>query len=156
MDATFYFDFGSPNAYLAHRVLPAIEQRTGARFDYVPVLLGGLFKATGNQSPITAFAAIPAKMAYEGREIERFVARHQLTQFRFNPHFPINTLGLMRGAVAAAALDLFEAYVETMFRAMWEEQRNLADPGIVASALGDARLARGRTAGAGPGRGDQG
>ena len=140
MDATFYFDFGSPNAYLAHRVLPGIEQRTGARFDYVPVLLGGLFKATGNQSPITAYAAIPAKMAYEGREIERFVARHGLSAFRFNPHFPINTLGLMRGAVAAQALDVFEPYVEAVFAAMWEDGRDMGDAAVVAATLAAAQL----------------
>ncbi|MEO5972818.1 MAG: 2-hydroxychromene-2-carboxylate isomerase [Sphingomicrobium sp.] len=140
MDATFYFDFGSPNAYLAHRVLPAIEQRTGARFDYVPVLLGGLFKLTGNQSPITAYAAIPAKLAYEGREIERFIARHGLTSFRFNPNFPINTLGLMRGAVAAQALDLFEPYVEAVFRAMWEEERKMGDSAVVAATLAESEL----------------
>ncbi|WP_310467048.1 2-hydroxychromene-2-carboxylate isomerase [Sphingomonas sp.] len=140
MDATFYFDVGSPNAYLAHRVVPGIEQRTGARFDYVPVLLGGLFKATGNQSPLTAYAAIPAKLAYEGREIERFVARHGLAAFRFNPHFPINTLGLMRGAVAAGVLDVFEPYVEAVFVAMWEDGRDMADAAVVAEVLGAAGL----------------
>lgn len=140
MDATFYFDFGSPNAYLAYRVLPAIEQRVGGRFELVPVLLGGLFKLTGNQSPITAYAAIPAKMAYEGREMERFVARHGLTQFRFNPNFPINTLGLMRGAVAAQALDVFVPYVEAVFRAMWEDRRNMGDAEIVATTLAEANL----------------
>ena len=140
MDATFYFDFGSPNAYLAYRVLPAIEQRSGGRFDTVPVLLGGLFKLTANQSPITAYAGIPAKLAYEGREMERFVARHGLAAFRFNPNFPINTLGLMRGAVAAQALDQFDPYVEVVFRAMWEGERNMGDPAVVAATLAEAGL----------------
>ena len=100
----FLFDFGSPNAYLAHKVIPAIEARTGARFSYVPVLLGGVFKATGNRSPMEAFASIPAKMSYEGLERDRFVRRHGLTRFVANPHFPVNTLAMMRGAVAARTL----------------------------------------------------
>ena len=82
----FLFDFGSPNAYLAHKVIPKIEQRTGAKFAYTPVLLGGVFKATGNRSPMEAFAAIPSKLAYEGLETRRFVARHGLAAFRSNPH----------------------------------------------------------------------
>ena len=97
----FYFDFGSLNAYLAWRLLPEIEQRTGARFDQMPVLLGGIFKATGNRSPVEAYAGVPAKLAYEFREIDRFIARHGLDEFSMNPHFPVNTLALMRGAVAA-------------------------------------------------------
>ena len=103
----FWFDFGSPNAYLAHRVLPGIEARTGARFRYVPVLLGGLFRLTGNQAPMTAFAGVPAKLAYERREMERFIARHGLGAFRMNPHFPVNSLLLMRGMIAAR--DMIEA-----------------------------------------------
>src|SRR3546814_3978265 len=97
----FHFDFGSPNAYLAHRVIPGIEQRTGVRFRYVPVLLGGVFKATGNRSPAEAFAGIRNKPEYERRETERFVARHGLTRYRRNPFFPVNTLALMSGAAAA-------------------------------------------------------
>ena len=88
----FYFDFGSPNAYLSHRVIPDIEARTGVRFEYVPVLLGGLFKLTGNQPPMIAFGGIKNKLAYENLETQRFVARHQLTAYRFNPNFPINPL----------------------------------------------------------------
>ena len=114
----FYFDFASPNAYFAYRVLPGIESRTGARFDYVPTLLGGLFKATGNQAPMIAFAAIPAKLAYEHREIVRFIERHGLTKFVMNPHFPVNTLLAMRGAVAAAGQGMLAPYVEAVFAAM--------------------------------------
>ena len=77
----FYFDFGSPNAYLSHQAIPAIEGRTAQRFDYVPILLGGLFKLTGNQSPATAFAGIKNKLAYEALETRRFIARHGLTAF---------------------------------------------------------------------------
>lgn len=140
MDALFYFDFGSPNAYLAHRVIPGIEGRTGARFRYVPVLLGGLFKLTGNQAPMVAFAGVPNKLAYERREMMRFIARHGLTAFRMNPHFPVNTLALMRGAVAAEAEGVFEAYVEAMFRFMWEAPRKLDDPAVLAETLGEAGL----------------
>jgi 2-hydroxychromene-2-carboxylate isomerase len=138
-DPIFWFDFGSPNAYLAHRVVPAIEARTGARFRYVPVLLGGLFKLTGNQAPMVAFAGVPTKLAYERREMERFIAAHAIP-FRMNPHFPVNTLALMRGAVAAEAEGVFDAYVEGMFHFMWEEPRKLDDPTVLAHALAEAGL----------------
>lgn len=140
MDPIFYFDFGSPNAYFAHRVIPGIEERTGARFRYVPVLLGGLFKLSGNQAPMIAFANIPNKLAYERREIERFIEKHHLTGFRMNPYFPVNTLALMRGAVAAEAEGVFEPYVEAMFHFMWEEPRKLDDPAVLAQTLGHAGL----------------
>ncbi|WP_319826538.1 DsbA family protein [Thalassovita sp.] len=97
----FIFDFGSPNAYLSDRVIPGIEQRTGARFNRIPCLLGGIFKATGNQSPMQAFSGVTGKLEYERLEMARFVKRHGLSDFRFNRHFPVNTLLLMRGAVAA-------------------------------------------------------
>jgi 2-hydroxychromene-2-carboxylate isomerase len=138
-DPIFWFDFGSPNAYLAHRLIPAIEGRTGARFRYVPVLLGGLFKLTGNQAPMTAFAGVPAKLAYERREMERFIARHAIP-FRMNPYFPVNTLAQMRGAVAAEAEGVFEPYVEAMFHFMWEEPRKLDDAAVLAATLAEAGL----------------
>lgn len=140
MDPVFYFDFASPNAYLAHRVIPGIEARTGARFRYVPVLLGGLFKLTGNQAPMAAFAGVPNKLAYERREMERFIARHGLSAFRMNPHFPVNTLAAMRGAVAAEAEGVFEPCVEAMFHFMWEEPRKLDDPAVLARTLAEAGL----------------
>ncbi len=136
----FLFDFGSPNAYLAHRVIPAIEQRTGARFAYQPVLLGGVFKATGNRSPMEAFGAIRNKLAYERLETQRFVARHGLADFAMNPHFPVNTLTIMRGAVAARELDVFEAYVEAVFAAMWERGLKMDDADVVAATLAEAGL----------------
>ncbi len=136
----FYFDFGSPNAYLAHRVLPGIEARTGTAFRYVPVLLGGLFKLTGNQAPMLAFANIPHKLAYERREMERFITRHALTAFRMNPHFPVNTLQLMRLAVAADAEGVLPGYAEAMFHFMWEAPRKLDDPAVIAATLADAGL----------------
>lgn len=140
MDPIFYFDFASPNAYFSHKVIPGIEQRTGRRFTYMPVLLGGLFKLSGNQAPMIAFAHIPKKLAYERREIDRFIARHGLTDFTMNPHFPVNTLGAMRGAVAAQALGLLQPYIEAMFHFMWEAPRKLDDPAVFAATLADAGL----------------
>jgi len=139
MTPIFLFDFGSPNAYLAHRALAGVEARAGVRFQYLPVLLGGLFKLTGNQSPMSAFAHVPAKLAYERREMARFVARHRIA-FRMNPHFPVNTLALMRLAVAAQDEGVFEPYVEAMFRFMWEEPRKLDDPETLAATLNEAKL----------------
>ena len=138
--AVFYFDFGSPNAYLAHRVIPRVEARTGARFDYVPILLGGLFKLTNNRSPMEAFGDVKNKLAYEARETQRFVARHGLTAYRMNPHFPVNTLKIMRGAVAAEREGVFEAYVETVFRAMWEDGLKMDDPAVIGDVLTAAGL----------------
>ena len=94
----FHFDFGSPNAYLAHRVIPAIEARTGVVFEYVPVLLGGVFKATGNVSPAVSLQGIKNKPEYMALEMRRFLARHGIDDYRANPHFPVNTLQIMRGS----------------------------------------------------------
>lgn len=140
MPLEFLFDFGSPNAYLCHKVIPAIEARTGARFAYVPILLGGLFKLANNRSPAEAFADIPNKRAYDRLEMERFIRRHALQAFRFNPHFPVNTLKIMRGACAAQKLGGFETYVEAVFAAMWEQQLDMADDAVIAQALQRAGL----------------
>jgi 2-hydroxychromene-2-carboxylate isomerase len=139
-EVVFYFDFGSPNAYLAHKVIPEIERRTGARFRYVPALLGGIFKATGNRSPAEAFAGIPAKLAYEGRETQRFVKKHGIADYARNPHFPVNTLQIMRGAVAAQKLGVFEAYVEAVYRAMWVDGLKMDDPAVIETTLSTAGL----------------
>jgi 2-hydroxychromene-2-carboxylate isomerase len=136
----FLFDFGSPNAYLSHKVLPGIEQRCGVRFDYVPVLLGGLFKMTGNRSPAEAFSGIKNKPEYAALETRRFVRRHGLDAYRFNPHFPVNTLQIMRGAVAAKRLGVFERYVDVVFSAMWEQGLKMDDPAVVEAALTSAGL----------------
>lgn len=140
MRPEFIFDFGSPNAYLAWKVLPEIEARTGTSFDHVPCLLGGIFKATGNQSPILANAGIPAKMAYDMLEMRRFIARHGLTRFRMNPHFPINTLLLMRIAVAAKRDGLLAPFIAAAFAAMWEDGRKMDDPAVIAEVLNRAGL----------------
>ena len=140
MDVIFYFDFGSPNAYLAHKVIPGIEARTGVKFSYVPALLGGIFKATGNRSPAEAYAGIPLKLAYERKETERFVRRHGITDYARNPHFPVNTLLIMRGAVAAQRLGVFEAYVDAVYRAMWVDGLKMDDPAVVRATLDAAGL----------------
>jgi 2-hydroxychromene-2-carboxylate isomerase len=136
----FLFDFGSPNAYLCHKVLPDIELRTGERFDYLPVLLGGLFKLSNNRSPAEAFAGIPNKQAYDKLEVQRFIARHHLAQFKFNPNFPVNTLKIMRLAVAAQELGCGPQCIDAMYSAMWEQARNMDDPDEIAAVLSDAGL----------------
>ena len=138
--AEFHFDFGSPNAYFTHKLLPGIAARTSAAFTYVPVLLGGVFKLTNNQAPMIAFSGVRNKLAYQHLEIERFVKRHALTGFRMNPHFPVNTLLVMRGAVAADMAGLLSAYADAVFAAMWEEERNMADPQTAAAVLTQAGL----------------
>ena len=119
----FLFDFGSPNAYLAHRLIPGLEARTGARVTYEPILLGGVFKLTGNASPAVTMAGIRNKWEYEQLEMRRFIDEHGLTAFTMNPHFPVNTLMLMRGAVFAAREGFGADYIETMFHFMWEDPR---------------------------------
>jgi 2-hydroxychromene-2-carboxylate isomerase len=135
-----HFDFGSPNCYFAHRVIGAIEQRTGATFTYVPILLGGVFKATNNQAPSLAFKDIANKLAYDRLEIERFIARHRLDKFRMNPHFPVNTLQLMRGVTALRGDPSFMTVVEAIFRLMWEEGRKMDNAEIVVQSLGERGL----------------
>ena len=130
----FHFDFGSPNAYLAHRVVAGIEDRSGARFRYVPVLLGGIFKATNNQSPMLAFAHIRNKPEYERLEMQRFITRHGIA-FRMNPFFPVNTLTIMRGAVAAEIDGALAPYVEAVMSHMWEEPKKMDDPEVIRAAL---------------------
>jgi 2-hydroxychromene-2-carboxylate isomerase len=129
------FDFGSPNAYLAHRVIPAIEARTQATFRYVPVLLGGVFKATGNRSPGEIYGHVASKVAYERLETERFLRRYQITDFVRNPFFPVNTLQLMRGAVAAEIDGDLKRYVDAIFHHMWEAPKKMDDPEVLRDAL---------------------
>ena len=136
----FLFDFGSPNAYLCHKVLPALAQRTGATVQYVPVLLGGLFKLSNNRSPVETTADIPLKRAYNFLEIERFVKKHGLTKFKMNPFFPVNTLAIMRGAVAAEAQGCLAPYVDAVYAAMWEDARNMGDVAEITAVLNAAGL----------------
>ena len=131
----FQFDFGSPNAYLAWRALPGIEQRTGIKFDYVPILLGGVFKATGNASPAETLRGIKNKREYQTLEMERFIRRHNITTFRMNPFFPVNTLMLMRGAVAAQLEGVFEPYFAAAYHHMWEDPKKMDDVEVFRSAF---------------------
>ena len=132
---SFHFDFGSPNAYLVHKALPAVAARTGAEFAYVPVLLGGVFKLTGNRPPMERDAGVLNKPAYEERETARFAARHGIREFRRNPHFPVNTLRIMRGAAAAEIDGFLAPYVDAVFHHMWEEPKKLDDPETIRAAL---------------------
>ena len=135
VNVQFLFDLGSPNAYLSHKVIPAIEARQGVRFEYLPILLGGLFKLTGNRSPAETTAHIENKRKYMMLEIQRFVEKHGLTAWRMNPHFPVNTLQLMRGAVAAQREGVLERYVDRMFAHMWEDGLKLDDPQVLRATL---------------------
>jgi 2-hydroxychromene-2-carboxylate isomerase len=146
----FMFDFGSPNAFLSHEAIPAIEQRTGVKFEYVPVLLGGIFKATNNKSPAETLAGVKNKPEFNALETERFVKRFGVRPYAPNPFFPVNTLNLMRTAVAAQLEGVFERYVEAAFHHMWVEPKKMDDPEVAAKALtasgldGAKLLARGQ------------
>jgi 2-hydroxychromene-2-carboxylate isomerase len=132
----FYFDFGSPTAYLAHKRLRQLSAQYELEVEYIPMLLGGVFKATGNTPPV----AIPAKGRYMlESDLPRFVRRYGVT-LNMNPHFPINTLNLMRGAIAARRLGCFDRYVDVVYDAVWVEGRNMGDTAVVSAALADAGL----------------
>jgi 2-hydroxychromene-2-carboxylate isomerase len=136
----FIFDFGSPNAYLVLKVLPAIAQWHGVEIKLIPCLLGGIFKATGNQAPFNAFAGIKGKLEYDRLEMQRFAARHGLTAFQMNPHFPMNTLALMRGMVAAQHLGVAETYVSAVLAGMWEDGEKMDDSEVVLARLNRSGL----------------
>ena len=136
----FQFDFGSPNAYLSHLVIPGIEKRQGVKFDYVPVLLGGVCKLTNNRSPVETNAGVKNKPQYQQLETERFIRQHKITRYKMNPHFPVNTLAIMRGAVAAKKLDVFERYVDEVYRHMWAEPKKLDDLAVLRAALVESNL----------------
>ena len=129
------FDFGSPNAFLSHEAIPAIERRIGVRFEYVPVLLGGIFKATNNKSPAESLAGIKNKREFHALETERFIKRFHVKPYTWNPFFPVNTLNLMRTAIAAQREGVFEKYVEAAFYHMWVEPKKMDDPEIAIKAL---------------------
>jgi 2-hydroxychromene-2-carboxylate isomerase len=136
----FIFDFGSPNAYLVLKVLPHVAKRHAAEIKLIPCLLGGIFKATGNQAPLFAFAGIKGKLEYDRLEMERFAARNQLHAFRMNPHFPINTLTLMRGMVAAQRLGIEQQYLDVVLAGMWEDSEKMDDPDVFLSRLNRSGL----------------
>ena len=134
----FIFDFGSPNAYFTHQVLPGLATEHGASVTIKPVLLGGLFKITGNQAPWAAYQGIKGKMEYEMLEIRRFIEKHGLTKYRLNPHFPVNTVTLMRGALVAERDGFLDTYVDAGLRMMWEDGLDMADKEVFVTAMTDA------------------
>jgi len=136
----FIFDFGSPNAYLAYKVLPEVLARTGAEVKILPCLLGGIFKATGNSSPIVAYAGVPAKLQYQILEMRRFIKRHGLAKYRMNPHFPVNTLLVMRGLTAVMMEGDGTAYVEAVLKGLWEDGLKMDDPAVVTEVLNTAGI----------------
>jgi 2-hydroxychromene-2-carboxylate isomerase len=136
----FIFDFASPNAYFSYKVLPDILARTGAELNIQPVLLGGLFKITGNQPPMVAFGKVKGKLEYEMLESKRFTEKHNLTDFKFNEHFPVNTISIARGLLAARELDCEKQYIEVVLSAMWEQSQNMSDPEVIAKVLNEGGL----------------
>lgn len=131
----FIFDFASPNAYMTHKALASVAQRTGASVNYIPCLLGGIFKATGNQAPFVTYADVKGKQEYNRLESQRFIEKHKLTDFKMNPHFPMNTVTIMRGLIVAEGAGQKEAYIEAVIKAMWEEGENMGDAEVVADVL---------------------
>jgi 2-hydroxychromene-2-carboxylate isomerase len=135
----FLFDFGGPNSYLAYKMLPDLCARTGAQVVYVPILLGGLFKLTNNQAPMMRYAETPAKQKYEMLEFQRFIKAHAIP-FKMNPRFPLNTLYVMRGAIAAQRLGCFAPYVDAVMTAMWHDGAEMGDLDVVRDVLDKAGL----------------
>jgi 2-hydroxychromene-2-carboxylate isomerase len=140
LTAEFHFDFGSPNAYLSHLVIPGIEERTGVKIEYLPVLLGGVFKTTGNVSPAISLAGIENKPAYQQLETTRFLEKHDITDYAMNPFFPVNTLQIMRGALAADVLGVFDKYVDVVYANMWADPKKMDEADIIATALTEGGL----------------
>ena len=136
----FIFDFASPNAYYCSKVLPGILERTGAEMEIVPALLGGLFKITGNQAPFVAFGGIKGKIEYDMLESKRFMEKHNINDFVFNTHFPMNTIMIMRGLVAAGQLGVQAQYIDAVITAMWEQGKKMDDPEVVESVWREAGL----------------
>ena len=136
----FLFDFASPNAYLSYHVLSEVAERNGSALTLTPVLLGGLFKLTNNQAPMVAFGEVKGKLDYEMLETQRFIAAHRLERFRFNPHFPINTIMLMRGFIAAQQMGVQQQYVDANLAGMWEQEQNMGDPEVAAGVWQAAGL----------------
>jgi|TARA_B100001079_G_scaffold262596_1_gene264892 2-hydroxychromene-2-carboxylate isomerase len=131
----FYFDFASPNAYLSHRVVSGIEERTGAKFNYIPVLLGGIFKATNNKPPMEAFFGILNKNEYQSVEMQRFQKRHGIDKFKMNPHFPVISLQIIRGAIGAQKDGYLDKYIDEVLKHMWEEPKKMDDPEVIKEAF---------------------
>ena len=135
MIVDFVFDIASPNTYLAHKIIPDFESRTGAKFNYIPCLLGGIHKLSNNQPPFIAYADCKNKSDYQMIEVERFVKQHQLSKYKFNSHFPPVTIQVQRGAIAAQELGIFNEYFECVITAMWESDKNISDIDVLQGIL---------------------
>ena len=131
----FYFDFASPNAYFGFNVLKKFPEKYDCEINYIPVLLGGIFKSTNNKPPMEQFFGVLNKNEYQSLEIERFVNRHGLTKFKMNPHFPVISLQIVRGAIAAEMDGYLEDYIEKVLIHMWEEPKKMDDPEVIKAAF---------------------
>jgi len=136
----FHFDFASPNAYLAHLAIPQIEAKTGVKFEYVPILLGGVFKATNNAPPMVSLQGIKNKPEYMQIETKRFLKQYDLAPYNHNAHFPVNTLKIMRGVIVAQQNGYFEKYIDAIYASMWRDGKNMADLDIIESVFKAAGL----------------
>ena len=136
----FHFDFGRPNAYLSHLVIPALEERTGVSVTYFPILLGGVFKATNNVSPAVSLQGVKNKGEYQGLETARFVKAYGIANYERNPFFPVNTLQLMRGAIVAQREGFFDRYADEMYRHMWAQPKKMDDQEVILAALSESEL----------------
>jgi len=134
----FYFDFASPNAYLANKVVKKIKEKTGAEINYIPVLLGGIFKSTNNKPPMEQFFGVKNKNEYQNLEMQRFIDRHDLKDFKMNPHFPVISLQIIRGAVAAEMDGYLEEYIEKVLVHMWEDPKKMDDPEVIKAAFAES------------------
>lgn len=140
MKIEFHYDFGSPNAYLVHKAIPATTAKTAIEFEYVPILLGGVFKATNNVSPAVSLQGIRNKPEYQRIETERFCRAHGIEPYVPNPHFPVNTLKMMRGAVFARPTGYYARYIDAMYAAMWEQALKMDEDDVIAGVLSAAGL----------------
>ena len=140
MKIEFYFDFGSPNAYLSHLLINKIEHRNKVKFDYVPILLGGIFKLTGNVSPAESLQGIRNKKEYEEIETNRFLKKNKIKNYKFNPDFPINTLALMRGATFAKEKPYYHSYIKCIYQSMWEKPKKLDEMFVFETVLKEYNL----------------
>ncbi len=131
----FYFDYGSPTCYLAHIQLPGLVKFTGASINHKPVLLGGILKASGNISPMD----VPSKNQWMREDLAFFGQRYG-TNFKMNSRFPINTLSVMRGAIYAQQNGFLDSYSQVVFKAIWEDDKDMGDPAVISTVLDDAGI----------------
>ncbi|HAD29271.1 MAG TPA: disulfide bond formation protein DsbA, partial [Rhodobacteraceae bacterium] len=135
----FIFDFGSPNVYLMHKIMNQIEDLSGSKANYIPVLLGGIFKLTNNKPPLVQFDGIKGKIEYDQRVLDRFIHKYNIP-FRFNSHFPVMTTAVMRGALFAQDKDYHSQYLNVVFEAIWQHNLKMDDPEIIKITLENAGL----------------